>query len=190
MNEEILIKSEQDNPHQLSREQKNNLLRARAQELAKSPEKEITEEACLEVVEFQLAHEHYGIETCFIREIYPLKELTELPFVPSFVMGIINVRGQVLSIIDLKKFFDLPDQGLTDLNKVIIIRSENMEFGVLADAIIGVNTVPLADLQPPLPTLTGIRSTYLKGITNERLILLNTEHILSDQRIIVFQEVD
>jgi purine-binding chemotaxis protein CheW len=182
--------SVQQSPGKLSRDEKNKILRERAQALAKKPEETNKEGQHFEIVEFQLADERYGIESGFVQEIYPLKELTQLPFVPSFVMGIINVRGQVLSVIDLKKFFDLPDGGLTDLNKVIIIKSEKMEFGVLADAVIGVKTIPVADLQPPMVTLTGIRLEYLKGITDEQLVVLDASKILSDKGIIVHEEVD
>jgi purine-binding chemotaxis protein CheW len=63
----------------------------------------------IEVVEFLLAHEKYGIESKCVREVYPLKELTPVPCTPSFVRSIINVRGKILSVIDIKKFFELPE---------------------------------------------------------------------------------
>ncbi|MBI2998359.1 MAG: chemotaxis protein CheW, partial [Deltaproteobacteria bacterium] len=109
----------------------------------------------MEIVEFFLASEKYGVESSYVREIYPLKELTPVPCTPSFVLGIINVRGQILSVIDIKKFFDLPEKGLTDLNKVLILRNDRMEFGILADAVLSVNRASINDIQPGLPTLTG-----------------------------------
>ncbi len=90
-------------------------------------------------MKFLLTHENYGIESVYVREVHPLKELTPLPCTPSFVLGIINVRGQILSVIDLKKFFDLPAQEPTSLNKVIIFHNNRIEFGILADAVIGVH---------------------------------------------------
>src|SRR5439155_25417175 len=125
-----------------------------------------------------------------VREVYPLKELTPLPCTPPFVLGIINVRGKILSVIDIKKFFDLPEKGLTDLNKVIIVHADEMELGILADALLGVRAIPLEELQPSLPTLTGIRAEYLKGVTKDRLVILDTEKILSDKGIIVHEEVE
>jgi purine-binding chemotaxis protein CheW len=117
-----------------------------------------------------------------------LKELVPLPGTPPFVLGVTSVRGQILSVIDLKKFFELPDKGLTDLNKVIVVRADVMEFGILADAILGTRSIPLAEIQPSLATLTGIRSDYLRGVTKDRLVVLDAARIVSDQRIIVREE--
>lgn len=165
------------------------ILRARAQALARKPEADGGAHERIEIVEFLLFHERYGLESAYIGEVYPLKELTPLPGTPSFVLGIMNVRGKILSVIDLRKFFDLPEQGLSDLNKVIIVRNDAMAFGILADAILGARLVPVAELQPSLPTLTDRRAEYLKGVTAERLIVLDGGNILADRRIVVHEEV-
>lgn len=170
-------------------EKKQQLLKARARELARGDAKEKTAGESIEVVEFLLAYETYGIESCYVREICSLKELTPIPCTPPFVLGIINVRGQIVSVIDIKKFFDLPDQGLTDLNKVLVLKNEGMEFGLLADAIVGVRSLPTCDLQSTLPTLTGIREEYLRGITKERVVILDAVKLLSDKNIVVHEEV-
>lgn len=170
-------------------EEQKAILKKRAQVLARAPKGEEDAGECLEVVEFLLAYEKYGIESAYIREVYPLKDLTPLPCTPPFVLGIINVRGQILSVIDLKKFFDLPGKGLTDLNRVIIIQAENMEFGILADAILSIRLIPVSEIQASLPTLTGIRAEYLRGVTSDRLVVLNVAKILSDPGLIVHEEV-
>ena len=136
-----------------------------------------------------LAYERYAIETAYIREIYPLKEFTPLPCTPPFVFGIINVRGQILSVIDIKKFFDLPDKGLGELNKVIFLQTDEMEFGILADKIIGIRSFLLKDIQQSLPTLKDIRVEYLRGVTEERVVILDVERIMSDKKIIVHEEM-
>jgi purine-binding chemotaxis protein CheW len=101
------------------------------------------------------------------------------------VLGIINIRGEILSIIDLRKFFGLSETGLSDLNRVIILSSGDMEFGVLADAITVVRKVSLESLQPPPPTFTGLRREYLKGVSPERTAILDAAKILNDPRIVV-----
>ncbi len=169
---------------------KQTILKARAKALAREPEREAATEEFLEVVEFLLAHEKYAVESVHIREVYPLKDLTPLPCTPPFVLGIVNVRGQILTVIDIKKFFDLPEKGLTDLNKVIIVRAGDMEFGILADAILSVRSLPLAEIQPPPPTLTGIRAEYLRGVTSERVVILDVARILADEKIVVREEVE
>ena len=175
---------------QRTHDEKNKILKARAKTLAIEPEKKAKEEEFLQVVEFLLAHEKYAVASAHVREIYTLKEFTPIPCTPPLVLGIINVRGQILSVIDIKKFFDLPEKGLTDLNKVIILHSENMEFGILADVIIGARNISVSDLQTSLPTLTGIREEYLKGITKERTVILDAEKLLSDKSIVVHELVE
>lgn len=165
-----------------------SILRERARMLAQAPEEAGTEET-IEVVTMLLAYENYAIETAYVREVYPLRDLTPLPCTPPFVAGIVNVRGQVMSVIDLKKLFELPTQGLTDLNKVVILSDGDMEFGILADAILGVQDIPLHSLQTKLPTLTGIREDYLKGITAERLVVLDAAKMLHHDGIVVHEEV-
>lgn len=166
------------------------ILKARAEALAREPAQAQAAGEHLEVVEFVLAYERYAVETRCVREVYPLENLTPLPCTPAFVLGIVNVRGEILSVIDLKKFFELPEKGLTDLNKVIVLEVENMRFGILADAVAGVRRVSVDDIQPSLPTLTGVREAYLKGVTAERMVIVDADELLADERIIVLEQVD
>lgn len=143
----------------------------------------------LDVVEFRLASERYAIESALLSEVYPLKELTPLPCTPAFVRGVINLRGRILAVIDLKKFFDLPGEGLQDLHRVLVLNAPGLELGILADSVVGNSSLPLSALQAGLPTLTGIRAEYLKGVTADGLVVLDAGGILSDPKIIVQEEV-
>ncbi|MCI0533842.1 MAG: chemotaxis protein CheW [Verrucomicrobiales bacterium] len=165
------------------------ILRARAQALARTPERPVVG-ASLELLEFRLAQERYAVENRWVREVCPLKELTPLPCTPPFVLGIINLRGRILPVLDIKKFFDLPDKGLTDLHRVLLIHGHDIELGLLADVVVGVRSIPAERLQPPLPTLTGIRAEYLQAVTAERLVILDMARILADPKIIVREEVE
>ena len=166
------------------------ILKARAEALARQPAPAEAAGEHIEIVEFVLAYENYAVETRCVREVYPLENLAPLPCTPAFVLGIVNLRGEILSVIDLKKFFELPEKGLTDLNKVIVLEAESMLFGILADAVLGVRRVPVAGIQPSLPTLTGVREAYLKGVTAERTVILDAEKLLADERIVVREQVD
>ena len=166
-----------------SRKEKAETLKERAKALAKARVER--DDANLEVVVFKLAHERYALELTHIREVHPLKELTPLPGTPDFVLGIVNIRGRILSVIDIKRFFDLPEKGLTDLNQVIILQSDEMEFGILADEILGTSSIPASNIQASLPTLTGIRAEYLKGVTGDRLVILDADRLLSGEKILV-----
>jgi purine-binding chemotaxis protein CheW len=173
-----------------SPEETRAILKKRARDLAHVPGQAELKQSFMEIVEFRLSQETYGIESEFVREVYPLKDLTPLPCTPSFVLGIVNVRGQILSIVNLKKFFKLPETGLGDLNKIIILRGEMMEFGILADVILGTRRIPYNTVQPPLPTVTGIGAEYMKGVTVDGLIVLDGDRILGDEKIIVHEETD
>ena len=166
------------------------LLRARAQALARAPQSAPAAGTMLELLEFRLASERYALETRHVQEVHPLRELTPLPGTPPFILGIVNVRGRILPVLDLKKFFDLPERGLTDLHRIILVRGHGLELGLLADVIVGVRSVAAESLQPSLPTLTGIRADYLKGVSEERLVVLDLDRLLSDPKIIVHEDVD
>jgi purine-binding chemotaxis protein CheW len=166
------------------------ILRERALALAAEPGRTQALDQNIEVVEFLLAHERYAVESSYVREVYPLENLTPLPCTPAFVLGIVNLRGEIVSVIDVRKFFDLAQTGLPDLNKVIVLESGNMVFGILADVILGVRRIALAEIQPSLPTLTGIREKYLKGITPERTVVLDAGKLLADEEIVVQEQVD
>jgi purine-binding chemotaxis protein CheW len=162
------------------------ILHERARKLAAERKAE-REQDSMEVVEFFLGNERYALASSHVREVHALKDITPLPGTPSFIVGIVNVRGQIVSVVNLGRFFDLPAKGLSELNKVIIIRDESMEFGLLADVAIGVRRIPLEYIQPPLPTLTGKRAEYLKGVTADRVVVLDAGKLLADPALKISQ---
>ena len=170
--------------------QVKHILKTRAQVLARAPQSMAVDDTTIEVVEFNLAYERYAIESRWVREVCPLNNLTSLPCTPGFVLGIVNLRGEILSVIDIKKFFDLPEKGLTNLNQVIVLQSGAMTFGILADAIIDARRIKVADIQPPPPTFTGIRAHYLRGVTPQCTVILDAEKLLADEKIVVRERIE
>lgn len=170
-------------------EERRRILRERSRELAREDAAVSTAADWLQVVEFDLAGEHYGVELQSVREVCMLKELTPVPGAPAFIVGIINLRGEIRTVINLKRFFELPCKGITELNKIIMLHVDGMELGILADFILGVRAVPVSSLQPTLPTLTGVRGDYLRGVTHDRLVVLDAAKLLASDRIIVNEEV-
>ena len=164
-------------------------LKERARVMALEPEEKKAASAIVELISFALVTETYGIESAFVREVYPLKDFTPLPGVPSYILGIINIRGQILPVVDLKKFFNLPEKGLGELNKVIILSNGQMEFGILADVVHGTQSIELEDIQVVPPTVSGIGEKYLKGVTKEYIVVLDAESMLNDEKIIVNDRV-
>jgi len=165
------------------------ILRKRALTLSKEISTSDEDDQYIEVTEFYLATEWYGIETCYISEVHQLDDFTELPCTPDFVFGIMNIRGEIISVIDIKKFFGLPQRGISDLNKVIVLKNEGMKFGILVDEILGVSHISVNNLKFDLPTLTDIRSDYLMGVTIDRLTVLDGGKLLNNNRVIVHEEV-
>ncbi|HBG04429.1 MAG: chemotaxis protein [Geobacteraceae bacterium GWC2_58_44] len=172
----------------LSPEAEEAVLKTRAEELAIRPAQAELERR-LDCLEFQLSGESYAVEMSYISETLPLSDFTPLFCTPPFVLGITNLRGRIISIIDLRRFFELATVGLSDLNRVIVVGNGSMEFGVLADAIVGMRSLPIGELQPAPATFTGIREEFLAGVTAERLALLDIGKILADKRIMVHEEV-
>jgi purine-binding chemotaxis protein CheW len=164
-------------------------LKNRARVLAQEPEQKKVAAAVIEIITFTLAAETYGIESAFVREVYPLKDFTSLPGVPPFIFGIINVRGRILPVVDLKKLFNLPEKGLGELNRVIILCNDQMEFGILADVVHGTNIIELEEIQVVPFTVSDIAEEYLKGVTNKNLIIIDAVKLLSDKSIVVNEEV-
>jgi len=162
-----------------------DLLKIRAAAMAREidEKKEISDS--IELIVFVLGAETYGISSSFVREICTLKEFTTLPGIPPFILGLIHVRRQILPIVDLKKFLNLPNRGLGELNKVIILQNEQMEFGILADVVHGTQTIGLDEIKEAPPTVGNIGEEYLMGVTRDRLIVLNAENLLMDKNLIV-----
>lgn len=173
----------------VSEDDRKRILKERALKLAQPPEEDDKSRQFLEVIEFWLAHERYAVEVEYVREVYPLKGLTPVPCTPSFVLGIINIRGQIVSVTDIKQFFDLPRKEITDQSRVLILRNHKMELGILADAVVGERKIPLTDIQSDMPSFIGPREHYVRGVTQDRLVVMNADKFLSDDAIVVHQEV-
>lgn len=174
----------------MSASQKKRILVERAKELALPIGEKENDEDLVEVVEFMLSYEKYAIESRFVSEVFPMTDFTHLPCTPDFVLGIMNLRGTILSLIDIRRFCDLPVQGLSNLNRVIVVESDDMKVGILADMILGMSNIPRTSIQPPLSTMKGMRADYLKGVTSEPLVIIDIHKILSEPTLIVNEEVE
>lgn len=163
------------------------ILRARAKGLAAPPPPLVEPASEIEVVEFQLAEETYAVETRYVSEVWPLRELTALPGTPEYVAGITNVRGRIMAVMNPRIFLGLPARGLPDANRVVLLKEGEAEFGVLVDDVAGVRRLARSSLLPDLPTLTGLRRAYLLGIGPESLVVLDGARILQDPRLHVDQ---
>jgi len=170
-------------------DQEREILKGRARGLAVVPATLPGDGELVHALRFSLGAETYAVENRHIREVLPFPRVTPLPCVPSFVRGIINVRGRIVSIIDLKSILGLPDTGFSPTCSVIILQSPDVEFGLLADEISGLAAIPISSIQPSLPTLTDVRAEFLLGVTAEGLVLLDAEKLLSDKKLVIDETV-
>lgn len=137
----------------------------------------------LEVLRFTLGGELYAVESCHVSTVMPLPQFTPLPGTPAFVLGIVSVRGHIVSVLDLRVLFELPIEGLSDRNYLVVLHSEEMEFGLLADQIRGIGQIPLSGLQQELANLKGIRADYLLGVTLDQTTVLDGARLLGDRNL-------
>jgi purine-binding chemotaxis protein CheW len=163
------------------------LLEARARRLAVPLPQPPRPGELLDVVIFSLARERYAIETRVLREIVALTDYTPVPGAADFLVGVINLRGEILAVVDLRRFFNLPDRGLGDQSRVLVLGMEGKELGVLADSAHEVQRLradQIISLPPAAPS--GGRA-YLRGVTEDALLVLDGERLLRDPRLIIDQ---
>ena len=137
-----------------------------------------------QLISFIVGEEEYGLDILRVKEVIRLREITRLPRAPSFVKGIINLRGDVIPIIDLRDKFGLERQDFTAMTRVIVVDVDGRLIGMVVDAASQVVRVPADQIEPPPPIVGGLSVEFIKGVgkLDERLIiLLNIDRILSTQ---------
>jgi chemotaxis signal transduction protein len=160
------------------------VLRDRAARMVR-PDPGTGSETLTEILRFQLAYRQYAIEMAYVREVILTGEITPVPGTPEFIAGICAVRGQIISLVDLRSLFKVPERGLTDLNRVIVLTDGKLTFGILADTISGVGTIPLDRVQPPDTSDLPEAHRYLMGRFGSDLLVIDATAILGDPAIIV-----
>ena len=171
----------------LSPERAKAVMDERARALARVPAAPPKASEVLEIATFALANEHYGVETRYVREVVRLADYAPLPGAPAFLVGLLNLRGEILALIDLRTFFGVPARGLTDMARVLVLGDERAEFGVLADAAHEVTTLRVDEVHEPPESASGVGREYLRGVTAEALIVLDGAALLRDGRLIIDQ---
>lgn len=138
-----------------------------------------------EILMFSLGYVEYAIEMQYVREVILTGEITPVPGIPPFITGISVVRGRIISLVDLRKFFGIPEKGLTDFNRVIILSDGRMTFGLLVDRIRG--TAHLKKPFWPAEVETKIPESHLIGIAGD-LIIINGKALLTDESMLVNEQ--
>ena len=161
------------------------ILEERAHKLALAEAEDLMDSSTLHILEFHLADEVYGFELSSVHKVCALHHLTPVPCTPAFVAGVINLHGRIVSVIDLGAFFTLPKTDIMNVAQVIVLQWGTMELGVLADEVQGIYPLSVRDLQGTLPVFSDRRVDYVKGIAENRMVVLDAGKILSDPSLIV-----
>ena len=173
-----------------STEQARAILDERARALARIPATPPRAAEILEVVTFGLGVELYAIETRHVRRVVRLSETRSIPGAPEFLFGIINLRGEILAVFDLHRFFGVPDGGVTDLSRVIVMGADRDEFGVLVDVAHGVRSLRIDEVLDPPGSTAGTGRQHLRGVTADALIVVDGVALLGDDRLVIDQGDD
>lgn len=138
----------------------------------------------LQLVTFNLGKEEFAVPILQIQEINRLVDITKVPKSPDFVEGVINLRGKVIPIIDLRKRFGLPQAELGKYSRVVVINMGGRMIGLIVDSVSEVLRLSESAIEPAPPIVAGIDSEYIKGlgkIEGRLLILLDLNKILSKE---------
>ena len=139
----------------------------------------------LQLVTFRIGEEEFGVDILRVQEIIRIMEITRVPKSPDFVEGVINLRGKVIPIIDLRKRFGLEVKEHDKHTRIIVIEMNNMIVGFVVDAVSEVLRIPADTVEPPPPAVMGgIDSEYISGagkLEDRLLILLDLDKLLSQE---------
>lgn len=144
----------------------------------------------LQLVVFRLAREEYGLPITRVQEINRVAPITKLPQTPLFMEGIINLRGRIIPVIDLRKRFQLEVTEHTDNTRIIIVEVNGQTIGVIVDAVNEVVRLEQEQIEPPPPSFV-LDAQYIHGVgkvDGRLLILLNINAVLSSQEEIELKE--
>ncbi len=127
-----------------------------------------------QLVVFELANEHYGVDISSVESIIKMQEITRIPHSPSFVEGITNLRGLVLPVIDLRKRFGLEAQEASRDSRIMVVALGAVKVGMIVDAVSEVLRVPSESIEPPPSMTTSSKANFITGIAklNDLLVIL------------------
>jgi purine-binding chemotaxis protein CheW len=127
-----------------------------------------------QLVVFKLAGESYGVEISRVQEIDRMQTITVVPQTTAFVEGVINLRGRITPVVDLRTRFGLPKAEATPLTRIVVVKTGEEWVGLVVDAVSEVLRIQMDAIEPPSPMVTATEATYLRGIAklSERLIIL------------------
>ncbi|MFW6180229.1 MAG: chemotaxis protein CheW [Spirochaetota bacterium] len=145
-----------------------------------------------QIISFVVGRENFGVLIREVKEVIRIREITRLPKAPDFVKGVINLRGDVIPVIDLREKFSMEVEDYTDMTRVIVVEVDGKSIGMVVDSVSHVLRLSRDQIDPAPPLVGGLAGEYIKGVgkLDEKLIiLLNIERILSHEEKIELDQL-
>jgi purine-binding chemotaxis protein CheW len=168
-----------------SPERAREVLVERARRLALASDRPEAVADTLELLPFRLGREHYAIETRYAREVVRLTGFTSVPSTEDFLLGVANLRGEIVPVFDLMLFFGFASQGLLDRSRVIVVGAEAAEFGIIADSVEAVAHLPIEALIADAAFEGKRGGECVRGVTRDAMIVLDGAALLRDRRLFI-----
>lgn len=144
-----------------------------------------------QIVSFRLGRETFAITVSQVREIRKVEDITHVPKMPHYIEGVMNLRGQITTVIDLKKRLNIASDGpsRSAQSRIIVAEIADNQLGIIVDAVEDVMRVPKDSISPPPRTLAGMESTALNGISklpDKLIMMLDLEKVLNGAEAVRF----
>lgn len=141
----------------------------------------------LQLVSFSLGSEEFGVEIGMVQEIVRMPEITRIPRTPEFVEGVVNLRGKIIPVVDLRKRFRLPALAPNKSSRIVIMSVKSRTVGMVVDAVSEVLRLDSGAIEPPPEMVAAsVDVSFLKGIATHAgrlLILLDLEQVLNQEEL-------
>lgn len=149
--------------------------------------------AQVQLVTFRLGQEEFGLDVFTVQKILRHEPVTPVPRAPRFVEGVLDVRGEVIPVLDLRKRFELPGTDTDEDTRIVLVDFQGEPLGLVVDAVMEVLRVPETMLAPPPRYFKGLAQEFIRGIVrmDQRLVvLIDLEQVLSSDERIALHEID
>jgi purine-binding chemotaxis protein CheW len=166
-----------------SADREREILEERARILARPPPAEVRAADRFELLIFSLSGETYALETRTVREVARFADFTAVPGASPFLLGVTNLRGEILPVFDLRRLAGITPKGLTDISRLLVLGEDREELGLLADEVREVKRMRREEILDPPEELAAIGRALLLGVTKEAVIVLDGAALLRDERL-------
>jgi purine-binding chemotaxis protein CheW len=203
------VRAAMEESAEVSVEELRRVWARRAAELARAPEG-ADEGEHIELLMMRLGREAYGVEARYVYYVKVADLISYVPRVPDWVAGVVNLRGRILSVLDLRRLFDLPSAEVEEDDELdteetgpylVVVETANMEIALLVDDVLTVESVPVSQIQGVVGTVRGLHPEYVLGVVARNdvdpdagesgsvVVVLDLAALLADERLIVHEEI-